>query len=106
MMYTDSMLKDNALQGKTIVVTGGGTGLGKSMATYYSSLGANVVITSRKIDVLEKTAQEITSTTGNEVLPVACDVRIEGEVQALLTASIEKIRKGRRAFKQRSGKLH
>lgn len=90
MMYTDSMLKDNALQGKTIVVTGGGTGLGKSMATYYSKLGANIVITSRKIEVLEKTAQEISAATGNEVLAVSCDVRLEGEVKELLAASIAK----------------
>ncbi len=81
------MLKDNALKSKTIVVTGGGTGLGKSMATYYSKLGANVVITSRKQDVLEKAAAEITGETGNKVLPVICDVRKEDQVYALLEAS-------------------
>ncbi len=89
-MHTESMLKDKALQDKTIVVTGGGTGLGKSMATYYSKLGANVVITSRKLDVLEKAAAEITAETGNPVLPVACDVRNEDEVKNVLAATIEK----------------
>lgn len=89
-MYTDSMLKDNALQDKTIVVTGGGTGLGKSMATYYSKLGANVVITSRKLDVLEKTAAEISSETKNEVLAVACDVRKEDEIKAMLEQTLTK----------------
>jgi len=58
-MYNEPMLKDNALKGKTIVVTGGGTGLGKAMSTYFLELGANVVITSRKLDVLQKTAAEL-----------------------------------------------
>lgn len=84
------MLKDNALQGKTIVVTGGGTGLGKSMATYFSVLGANVVITSRKMDVLELAASEISEKTGGKVLPVACDVRKEDDVQNLLKATLER----------------
>ena len=45
--YTQPMLRDNALAGKTIVVTGGGTGLGRAMTTYFLQLGANVTITSR-----------------------------------------------------------
>ena len=52
-MRTDGMLKDDALKGQTIIVTGGGTGLGKSMGKYFLEVGANLVITSRKIDVLE-----------------------------------------------------
>jgi NAD(P)-dependent dehydrogenase (short-subunit alcohol dehydrogenase family) len=84
------MLKDNALQGKTIVVTGGGTGLGKSMATYFSELGANVVISSRKMDVLDLAASEISKKTGRPVLPVACDVRKEDEVQNLLDKTLER----------------
>ena len=62
-MYNEPMLKDNALKGKTIVVTGGGTGLGKAMSTYFLELGANVVITSRKLDVLQKTAAELEAKT-------------------------------------------
>ncbi|MHC8948653.1 SDR family oxidoreductase [Sphingobacterium hungaricum] len=80
-------LRENAFQGKTIVVTGGGTGLGKAMSTYFSELGANVVISSRKLDVLEETAKEITAKTGNPVLPVACDIRNIDEVENLLAES-------------------
>jgi len=76
-------LKDNALKGKTIVVTGGGTGLGKAMATYFSELGANIVITSRKLDVLSVTANEIESKTNNRVLAVACDVRNIEDVEKM-----------------------
>lgn len=90
MNYAEPMLKDNALKDKTIVVTGGGTGLGKSMSTYFSQLGANVVITSRKIDILKKTAAEISAQTGNKTLAVACDVRDENQVANLLTETLEK----------------
>ena len=58
-MSVQGALQKDALKGKTVVVTGGGTGLGKAMSTYFSELGANVVITSRKLEVLEETAKEI-----------------------------------------------
>lgn len=89
MNFAEPMLKDNALKGKTIVVTGGGTGLGKSMSTYFSQLGANVVITSRKFDVLEKTAAEMSAKTGGKVLAVACDVRHEDQIHALLKKTLD-----------------
>src|SRR5690554_6054453 len=88
MDFGEPMLQDNALKGKTIVVTGGGTGLGKSMSTYFSQLGANVIITSRKIEVLKKTAAEMTAQTGNKVLAVACDVRDEDQVKEVLTKTL------------------
>ncbi len=88
--YAQPMLRDNALQGKTIVVTGGGTGLGRAMTTYFLQLGANVVISSRKLEVLEKTAAELREQTGNaNVLAVQCDVRKYNEVEALLEKTIE-----------------
>lgn len=51
--YEKSMLKEDALEGQTIVVTGGGSGLGKAMATYFLELGAKVAITSRNMDKLK-----------------------------------------------------
>lgn len=83
------MLRDDALQGKTIIITGGGTGLGKSMGTYFLKLGANLVITSRKQDVLEKTAAEMAAETGGKVIAVACDVRKYEEVENVLKKAIE-----------------
>ncbi len=82
-MNIQGALRDDALQGKTIVVTGGGSGLGKAMATYFSELGANVVISSRKLPVLEEAAQEISKKTGGKVLPIACDIRQIEEVENL-----------------------
>lgn len=86
----EGALKENALQGKTIVVTGGGTGLGKAMSHYFSSLGANIVISSRRLEVLEATAKEITEATGNPVLAVACDVRDTEAIDNLVKASEER----------------
>ncbi len=82
------MLKEGALQGKTILVTGGGTGLGRSMVRYFLELGAQVVIASRKMEVLEKSAAELRQQTGGEVLPVACDVRKYQEVEAMLEKAL------------------
>ena len=94
-MYNEPMLRDNALSGKTIVVTGGGTGLGRAMGTYFLKLGANVVITSRKMDVLLKTAAEMeqeaaaSNKGGAKVLAVQCDVRKPDEVDEVLRKTLE-----------------
>lgn len=88
-MFNEPMLRDDALKGKTYVITGGGTGLGKAMSTYLSKLGANVVITSRKLDVLQKTALEMEAETGGKVLAVACDVRNNDEVEHMLQATLD-----------------
>lgn len=77
------MLKAGALKGKTILITGGGTGLGKSMGLYFLELGANLVITSRKLDVLKQSADEMMQAKGGEVLALACDVRSIEEVEKM-----------------------
>lgn len=82
-------LREDALKGKTIVVTGGGTGLGKAMASYFSALGSNVVITSRKLEVLTETAKEIEKKTNNSVLAVSCDVRNIEDVERLYKESVD-----------------
>ena len=94
-MYNEPMLRDDALSGKTILITGGGTGLGRAMGTYFLKLGANVVITSRKMDVLLKTAAEMeqeaaaSNKGGAKVLAVQCDVRKPEEVDEVLRKTLE-----------------
>lgn len=89
------MLRENSLKDKIIIVTGGGTGLGKIMTKYFLQLGAKVAITSRKIDVLEKTAKELEEEVGRDlksrpaILPVKCDVRNYEEVEAMMKQVIE-----------------
>ncbi len=77
-------LREDSLKGKTILITGGGTGLGKSMGIYFLKLGANLIITSRKLDILEQAADEMESMTGGKVLPLACDIRNIEEVERLV----------------------
>ncbi|MDQ1167200.1 SDR family oxidoreductase [Flavobacterium sp. SORGH_AS_0622] len=84
MSYTDKMLRDDALQGKVIVVTGGGSGLGKAMTKYFLELGAQVAITSRDLEKLKTTAAELESQTGGKCLPLQCDVRHYEEVENML----------------------
>lgn len=90
MNYSEGMLREDALKGKTIIVTGGGTGLGRSMGAYFLKLGANLVITSRKLAVLEKSADEMMSETGGQVLPVECDVRDYDMVENVIAKAYEK----------------
>ena len=85
----DGMLKPGAFKNKTILVTGGGTGLGKSMGKYFLELGANLVIASRKKEVLESTAKELQKETGGNVLPLACDVRKYEEIENLINSTEE-----------------
>jgi len=69
------MLPPETYKDKVVLVTGGGTGLGKGMSLKFSHLGAKVAIASRRMNVLEDAAKEITAATGNTVLPVQLDVR-------------------------------
>lgn len=93
MDYTSKMLRDDALKGKTIIVTGGGSGLGKAMTTYFLELGANVVITSRNLEKLQAVKEELETATGGKVLPVQCDVRNYEEVEAMVEASVKEFGK-------------
>ena len=91
-MNFTGMLKEGALQDKIILITGGGTGLGKSMGKYFMELGANLIITSRKQEVLDETAKEFSEYSG-DILPIAGDVRNAKEVKQIIQASLEKFGK-------------
>jgi len=92
-MYQKPMLKEGSLKEQVIVVTGGGSGLGKAMTTYFLELGAHVVITSRNIEKLEKVKIELEEKTGGKVLPVQCDVRNYAEVENVLAETLKEFGK-------------
>lgn len=87
------MLREDALKDKVVIVTGGGSGLGKAMTKYFLQLGAKVVITSRNLEKLQGTAKELEEETGGKVLCVACDVRNWDEVEAMKEATLKEFGK-------------
>ena len=80
------MFDKELLNGKSIIITGGGTGLGKSMATRFAELGADLVITSRRQEVIDKTAEELRQ-NGGKVLSIACDVREPEQVNSMVKSN-------------------
>ena len=87
--FSAKMLRDNALSDKVIVVTGGGSGLGKAMTKYFLELGAKVAITSRDLEKLENTCKELETETGGTCLPIQCDVRHYDQVEAMLATVLK-----------------
>ena len=84
------MFDKELLQGKNIIVTGGGTGLGNSMATRFVELGANLVITSRREDIINDAAKELRK-SGGKVVAVPCDVRDPDQVEKMVGKTVEKL---------------
>ncbi len=82
------MFETGLLKGKNIIITGGGTGLGKSMATRFAELGADLVITSRRQNVIDETAEELRQ-HGGQVLAVSCDVRDPDQVQHMVDETVK-----------------
>ena len=70
------MFRDGLMTDERILVTGGGTGLGKEMAEGFLKLGAEVHICGRRGGVCEETAKELMEKHGGKVVPHACDIRV------------------------------
>ena len=83
------MFKDKLLENKTIVITGGGSGLGKSMARRFGELGANIVISGRRKEVLEETAHDFSEKNIN-VLTCPGDVRKVEDVEVMSKQTLDK----------------
>lgn len=84
------MFDKKLLKGKNIVVTGGGTGLGKSMAERFSNLGANLVLTSRREKVINDTAKEFRKRR-KKAIPIVCDVRYPDQVESMINQAVKEL---------------
>lgn len=87
------VFRDGVLAGHVALVTGGGTGICRGIAHAYARFGADVCIVSRKPDVLEKTAAEMSAATGRTVLAVAADVRDPDAVAKAVAQTVERFGK-------------
>ena len=83
-MYNTGMLQKNSFENKVVLITGGGSGLGKSIGAYLLELGASIIITSRKMDVLEKTTNEFNDKYPNKTFPISGDVRNIEDVENVI----------------------
>ena len=80
--------RNGLLEGHSVLITGGGTGICRGIAEAYAALGARVCIVSRKLEVLEQTAAEIREATGAEVICASADVRDPDAVIAAIEVAV------------------
>ncbi len=84
------MFEKDLLKNKTVIITGGGTGLGKSMAQRFGVLGAKLSICGRRKEVIETAVQELKK-SGAEVFGQQCDVRSGEDVQRMIDETVSKL---------------
>jgi gluconate 5-dehydrogenase len=78
-----------SLRRKVALVTGGGRGIGKFIATGFAEAGADLILASRKIKNLEDTAKSLSEEFGIRALPIACDVSDPESIEAMLKKARE-----------------
>jgi NAD(P)-dependent dehydrogenase (short-subunit alcohol dehydrogenase family) len=79
-----------SLKGKVALVTGGGRGIGKFIATGLAEAGADIILTSRKMKNLEVTAKELEANQNVKTLAIACDMAKEDAIESMLQEAIKK----------------
>src|SRR5690554_6761705 len=84
MLLDDLMFKPGLMRGQRILITGGGTGLGRVMAEAFLLLGSEVYICGRRGDVVEQTATELMARHGGKVVALTCDIRQPEAIAAML----------------------
>lgn len=79
-----TMFRSDLLKGKRILVTGGGTGLGREMADEYAKLGATVYICGRRGSVVQQAARELANANNSRVTALECDIRVPDAVEDMM----------------------
>ena len=84
-MFDTDLLKD-----RVVLITGGGTGLGRAMGERFLSLGAKLAIIGRREDVLRDAAAAMQSQFGGQIFYMSCDVREPEQIEKMLDTVIER----------------
>ena len=85
--------RDDILDGKVALITGGGSGICMGIAKAYLAHGARVAIVSRKLDKLEGAAKALSAETGRECVPFAADVREGAQIEAAIDGTLARFGK-------------
>ncbi len=85
--WFDSVFRPGLFEGRAVLVTGGGTGIGRVTAHEFASLGALVAVVGRRRAPVDAVCEEIAE-RGGRALAIACNVRDEGEVDAAVRAAV------------------
>nr|XP_033801856.1 peroxisomal trans-2-enoyl-CoA reductase [Geotrypetes seraphini] len=91
-MAVRSVLSPGLFNGKVAIVTGGGSGIGKAISAELLTLGCNVVIASRKLEMLKETTKELMakiSPRSAVMTPIQCNIRREEEVESLVRSTLD-----------------
>ena len=83
------IFQEGLLNGKVALVTGGGTGIGASISHLLSTLGAHVIIASRKQEKLEKAARGLSDMTGNTITPMVCNIRDRENIKSVTNSIMQ-----------------
>ncbi len=86
----DTVYKPELMSGKSVLISGGGTGMGKAMAFLFARLGANVTICGRREEILQETANAINALGCGKVDIHAMSIRKEADVDTLIDACFQK----------------
>jgi citronellol/citronellal dehydrogenase len=87
-MFYKTVFAPNLFAGRSYLVTGGGTGIGRCLAHELVQLGASIALLGRRLETLEGVAAELESPTGNRVSTHQCDIRDEAAVKHAVEAVI------------------
>ena len=88
-MNKNGMLPDNTFENKVILITGGATGLGRSIGEYLLKLGGKIIITSRRETVINNVTEELNKGYNNKVFGISGDVRNNEDVENVINKGIE-----------------
>ena len=92
-MNIKGMLPQDTFSKNVVLITGGGTGLGKSIGEYILKLGGKIIITSRRSEIIDKTALEFNKKYPDSTLAIPGDVRNIDDVENVVQSGIEHFKK-------------